>query len=88
MSKISKCLAGFLVLAASPIWGQHSDGLAPSNTHILKPTPETVVWGCTSDGKSKPVLKIKLLGEIVAIQTLLAGLRLRKTLAARIVTGR
>jgi acetamidase/formamidase len=40
-------------------------------THVLKPTPKTVVWGYF-DAASKPVLKIRS-GDTVQIQTLVAG---------------
>src|ERR1051325_11136444 len=41
------------------------------NTHVLKPTPKTVVWGYY-DAASKPVLKIKS-GDTVEVQTIMAG---------------
>jgi acetamidase/formamidase len=53
-----------LVLAVNPVQGQQP------KTHVLKPTPKTIVWGYY-DAASKPVLKIKS-GDTVEIQTLLA----------------
>src|ERR1043165_1925362 len=66
MSKWTTILTvGILMLASVPLKGQQP------KTHVLKPTPKTVVWGYY-DAASKPVLKIKS-GDTVEIQTLLAG---------------
>lgn len=53
-----------VLLAAGPLPAQ-------PKTHVLKPTPKTIVWGYY-DSASKPVLKIKS-GDTVQVQTLLAG---------------
>lgn len=67
MNKSLALLAvGLLLIASFPASGQ-----APPKTHVLKPTPKTIVWGYY-DAASKPVLKINS-GDIVEIQTLLAG---------------
>src|SRR5579859_8046717 len=63
---LSVCL---LVLAPIALGGPQEGGSA--KTHVLKPTPKTVVWGYF-DPASKPALTIKS-GETVEVQTLLAG---------------
>jgi hypothetical protein len=60
-----------LFLAPIALGAQQSKGSAGPKTHVLKPTPKTVVWGYF-DPASKPALKIKS-GETVEVQTLLAG---------------
>jgi acetamidase/formamidase len=60
-----------LVLVPIPLQGQQPKDSAGPKTHVLKPTPKTVVWGYY-DSASKPVLKIKS-GDTVEVQTLLAG---------------
>jgi acetamidase/formamidase len=62
---------GALILATAPLVGQQPGRSAEPEVHVLKPTPQTVVWGYF-DGASKPALKIKP-GETVEVQTLLAG---------------
>src|SRR5262245_45501329 len=59
-----------LLLAQHPIRCQLPDGAA-AKTHVLKPTPKTVVVGYF-DPASKPALKVKS-GDTVEMQTLLAG---------------
>jgi acetamidase/formamidase len=68
MAVLSVCI---LVLVPMTLEGQRPDGSAGPRPHVLKPTPNTVVWGYF-DPASKPVLKIKS-GETVEVQTLLAG---------------
>jgi acetamidase/formamidase len=59
------------LLLASPLLAQQPDGSSAPKTHVLKPTPKTVMWGYY-DSAAKPVLRIKS-GETVEMQTLLAG---------------
>jgi acetamidase/formamidase len=65
---LSVCL---LVLAPIALGGSQEGGSAGRKTHVLTPTPKTVVWGYF-DPASKPALKIKS-GETVEVRTLLAG---------------
>lgn len=71
MNKSIGILAAFTLLVLISVTGQQPVSSAAPQTHVLKPTPSTVVWGYF-DATSKPVLKIKS-GDVVQVQTLLAG---------------
>jgi acetamidase/formamidase len=62
--------ACILVLARVLLKGEQPGGEFEPKVHVLKPTPQTVMWGYY-DAAAKPVLKIQS-GDIVEVQTLLA----------------
>jgi len=60
-----------LVLVPGPLESEQPPRAVDPKVHVLKPTPETVMWGYY-DAAARPVLKIKS-GDTVEVQTLLAG---------------
>jgi acetamidase/formamidase len=63
--------ACILVLFPVLLEGEEPRGAAEPRVHVLKPTPQTVMWGYY-DAAAKPALKIKS-GDTVEVQTLLAA---------------